>query len=60
MFLNIFSSNIVDHIIYAYIYHEAFAYFVDEMKIIMDMLDDEADPIKDVCDELDEEKNGRS
>ena len=56
MFLNIISANIADHIIYADIYHEAFAYFVDEVEIIMEMLDDEAAPIEEVCVESEEEE----
>ena len=45
MFLDIHSDNIADHIIDAYIYHESFTYFVDEVERIMDMLDDEDNPI---------------
>ena len=45
MFLAICSANILDHIIDTDIYHEMFAYFVDEVEIIMEMLDDEATPI---------------
>ena len=45
VFFNICSANIVDHIITADIYHEPFAYFVDEVKISMEMLDNEAAPI---------------
>ena len=46
MLLNICSANIADLIIDAYIYHESFKYFVDEVERIMDMLDDEADSTK--------------
>ena len=56
LFLNIYSANIADHIIDADIYHEAFSYFVDEMERIMEMLDEEADPIEDVSVELEEEE----
>ena len=49
MFLNIRSANIAYHIIDVNIYYEAFAYFVDEVEIIMEVLDDEADPIEEVC-----------
>ena len=56
VFLNIFSNNISDHIIDAYIYHEAFAYFVDEVEIIMEVLDDEAAPTEEVCVESEEEE----
>ena len=45
VFLDICSANIADHIIDADIYHEAFAYVVDEVEIIMEVLDDEAAPI---------------
>ena len=55
MFLNIYSANIADHIIDADIYHEAFTYFVDEVEIIMEVLDNEDFPIKEVCVESEEE-----
>ena len=53
--LNIFSDNIADHIIDTDIYHEAFTYFVDEVEIIMEVLENEAAPIKVVCIESEEE-----
>ena len=56
MFLDILSTNIAYHIIDADIYDEVFAYFVDEVEIIIHMLDDEAYPIKEVCNELEEEE----
>ena len=43
VFLNICSAKIAD------IYHEAFAYFVDKVEIIMEVLDDQAAPIEEVC-----------
>ena len=46
VFLDICSANIADHIIYADIYYEAFAYFLDEVEIIIQVLNDEADPIE--------------
>ena len=46
VFLDICSANIADHIIDADIYYEAFAYFVDEMERITQVLDDEANPIE--------------
>ena len=54
LFLDICSSNIADHIIDADIYDEAFAYFVDEVERIIQVLDDEAAPIKEVCSESEE------
>ena len=48
VFLNICSANMTDHIIDADIYHEAFKYFVDEVEIIVEVLDDKASPIKEV------------
>ena len=48
VFLEICSANIADHIIDADMYHEVFAYFVDKVEIIMEMLDDEATPIEEV------------
>ena len=48
MFLDICSASIADHIIDADIYHEAFTYFVDEVEIIVEVLDDKAAPIEDV------------
>ena len=50
-----FSANIADHIIDADIYHEASAYFVDEVERIMEVLDDEVAPIEEVWVELEEE-----
>ena len=47
MFLDINSANIADHIIDAYIYHEAFTYFVDEVEIIMEVLDEKTPPIEE-------------
>ena len=38
------------------IYYEAFAYFVDEVERIMEMLDDKAAPIKEVRVESEEEE----
>ena len=46
VFLNICSANISYNIIDADIYHEEFAYFMDEVLRIMEVLDGEADPIK--------------
>ena len=61
VFLEVCSDNIANQIIYADIYHEAFAYFVDEVEITMEMLDNESIPIKEVCIESEEEeKNGRN
>ena len=56
MFLNIISAKIVDHIIDVGLYHEEFKYFVDEVEIIMEVLDNEASPIKEVCVGLEEEE----
>ena len=56
VFLNICSANIADHIIDVDIYDEAFAYFMDEMEIIIQVLDDEANPIKEVFSESEEEE----
>ena len=56
MFLNICSADISDHIVDVDTYDEAFAYFMDEVERIMQMLDDEAAPIEEVCDELEEEE----
>ena len=39
MFLDMCGANIADNIIDADIYHEAFVYFVDEVEIIMEVLD---------------------
>ena len=55
MFLHIRSAKIADHIIDVDIYHEAFAYFMDELEIFLEVLDDEADPFEEVCVELEEE-----
>ena len=49
LFLDIFSANIADHIIDADIYHEAFTYFLDEVKIIMEVLDDKAASVAELC-----------
>ena len=54
--INIFIANIVDHIIDADICHEAFTYFVGEVKIIMEVLDDEAYPIEELFVESEEEE----
>ena len=43
------SADIVDHIIDEDIYHKLFAYFVDEVEIIMEVLGDEVVPIEEVC-----------
>ena len=51
VFLDICSANIVDHIIDADIYDEAFAYFVDEVERIIQVLYDEATPIEEVFSE---------
>ena len=56
VFLDICSANISYHIIDADIYDEAFAYFVDEVEIIIQVLDDQASPIKEVCAESEEEE----
>ena len=45
VFLVICSANILDNIIDTDIYHEVFAYFVDEVERITEMLDDKATPI---------------
>ena len=55
VFLDIHSANIADHIIDVDIFDEAFAYFVDEVEIIMQVLDDEATPIEEVFSESEEE-----
>ena len=55
--LDICITNIVDHIIDADIYHEAFAYFEDEVERIMELLENEADPIEEVYVEWEEEEN---
>ena len=54
--IDILSANIADNIIDADIYHEAFAYFVDELEIIMEMLDNEAGSTKEVCVDFEEEE----
>ena len=59
VFLNICSANIADHVIDADICHEAFAYFLDEVEIIIEVLDDDSVPIEETCIESEEEKNGR-
>ena len=53
-FLDVCRANIADHIIDADIYHEAFAYFVDEVEIIMEVLDNKDAPMKEVGVELEE------
>ena len=55
VFLNIHSASIANHVIDGDIYHVAFASFVDEVEIIMEVLDDEAAPIKEFA--LDWRKN---
>ena len=40
MFLDICSAKIADHIIDGDIYHEAFAYFVNEVEGIIQVLED--------------------
>ena len=44
VFLDICSADIADNIIDADIYDEAFAYFMDEVEIIIQVLDDEDTP----------------
>ena len=56
VFLDIWSANIVDHIIDADIYDEAFAYFVDEVEIIIQVLEEDATPIEDFFSESEEEE----
>ena len=56
MFLNICSSDIADHIIDADIYDEAFAYFVDEVEIIIQVLEEDATPIEYFFSESGEEE----
>ena len=56
VFLDICSANIADHIIDADIYNEAFAYFVDEVERIIQVLDDKATPIEEVFSESEEEE----
>ena len=46
MFLNICSANIADHIIDKDIYHEALAYFVDEVERLREALENKAAPIE--------------
>ena len=48
VFLDIRSDNIADHIIDADIYDKAFAYFVDEVEIMMEMLDNKTAPTEEV------------
>ena len=48
MFLDIHSADIADHIIDADIYDEAFAYSVDEVEIIIQVLEDEASSIEEI------------
>ena len=52
MLLDIQSANIANHIIDADIYHVEFVYFVDEVEEYMEVLDNEAAPIEEVCVEL--------
>ena len=47
VFLDICSAKIADHIIDADIYNEAFAYFVDEVERIIQVLENEATPIEE-------------
>ena len=54
MLLDIHSANIAYHIIDDDIYHESFAYFVDEVERIMEILGAKDTPIKEVCVELEE------
>ena len=49
VFLDIFSANIADHIIDMDIYHEGFVYFLDEVEIIVEVLDNKDAPIEEVC-----------
>ena len=56
VFLYICSANIADHIIDEDIYHEAFVYFVDEVEVIMEVLENEDSPIEEVCVESEEEE----
>ena len=56
VFLHIHSASIADHIIDADIYDETFAYFVDEVERIIQVLDDESAPIEEVWTELEEEE----
>ena len=53
---DILSANIADHIIVSDIYHDAFDYFVDEVAIIMEVLDNKAAPIEEMCVESEEEE----
>ena len=52
MLLDIHSANIANHIIDADIYHVEFVYFVDVVEEYMEVLDNEAAPIEEVCVEL--------
>ena len=45
IFLDISIANIADYIIDADIYHEVFVYFVDEVEIVIEVLDNKDDPI---------------
>ena len=56
LFLDIRSANISDHIIDADIYDEAFAYFVDEVERIIQVLENEATPIEEFFSESEEEE----
>ena len=49
VFPDICSASITKHIIGVDIYYEAFACFLDEVEIIMEVLDDEAVSIKELC-----------
>ena len=53
---DIHSSNIADRIIDADIYDEALAYLVDTVERNIQVLDDEADPIEEICAESEEEE----
>ena len=56
VFLDICSANIADHINDADIYDEAFAYFVDEVEIIIQVLEEDATPIEYFFSESEEEE----
>ena len=56
VFLDIHRANIADHIIDADIYDEAFAYFVYEVEIIIQVLEEDATPIEDFFSESEEEE----
>ena len=56
MFPDIISANISDHIIDVDVYDEAFAYFVDKVERIIQVLEDEATPIEEFFSESEEEE----